>query len=60
MYILRRCYGPCYKKYRLLIAISGLGETKVVTMAVKEIKAKVVGITTNTKSTLSNHLNVDC
>ncbi len=53
--------APAIKDNDCLIAISGSGETKVVTIAAqtaKEIKANVIGITTNAKSTLSNHLNV--
>ena len=53
--------APAINNTDCLIAISGSGETKVVTIAAqtaKEIRATVVGITTNTKSTLSNHLNV--
>jgi 6-phospho-3-hexuloisomerase len=53
--------APAIKDTDCLIAISGSGETKVVTIAAqtaKEIKANVIGITSNIKSTLSNHLNV--
>ncbi len=52
---------PAINDTDCLIAISGSGETKVVTIAAQtanEINATVVGITTNTKSTLSKHLNV--
>ena len=52
---------PAIKDIDCLIAISGSGETKVVTIAAgtaKEIGASVVGITTNTKSTLGKNLNV--
>lgn len=52
---------PAIKNSDCLIAISGSGETKVVTIAAgtaQEIGASVVGITTNTKSTLGKNLNV--
>lgn len=52
---------PAIKDCDCLVAISGSGETKVVTIAAgtaQEIGASVVGITTNTKSTLGKNLNV--
>ncbi|MEN4017411.1 MAG: 6-phospho-3-hexuloisomerase [Methanobacterium sp.] len=52
---------PAIKKNDCLIAISGSGETKTVTLAAetaKEVSAKVIGITGNLESTLSKSLDV--
>ncbi len=52
---------PAIKKTDCLIAISGSGETKAVTMAArtaKETGATVVGITANTSSTLGKRIDI--
>ena len=52
---------PAIRETDCLIAISGSGETKAVTMAVetaKESKATVVGITANTSSTLGKNVDI--
>ncbi len=52
---------PAINSGDCLIAISGSGETRTVTIAAKTAKesgASVVGITTNTSSTLWKHLDV--
>lgn len=52
---------PAIKKEDCLIAISGSGETKTVTLAAetaKEVNAKVIGITGNPESTLRKSLDV--
>lgn len=52
---------PAIKGEDCLIAISGSGETKTVTLAAEtanELSAKVVGITGNPESTLGNSLDV--
>lgn len=52
---------PAIRETDCLIAISGSGETKAVTMAVetaKESKAIVVGITANTSSTLGKNVDI--
>ena len=61
VHVMGEVTAPAIKDNDRLIAIFGSGENKVVTIAAqtaKEIKANVIGITTNAKSTLSNHLNV--
>jgi 6-phospho-3-hexuloisomerase len=53
---------PAFNDNDCLIAISGSGETKIVTMTAetaKEMGARVVGITTNTASTLGKYLDVE-
>ncbi len=53
---------PAIKDSDCLIAISGSGETKVVTTAAyaaKEIGATVVGLTTNPNSTLGRYIDVN-
>ncbi len=52
---------PAIKRGDCLIAISGSGETRIVTIATKiakEVGARVVGITTKTSSTLGKHLDL--
>lgn len=52
---------PAIAKGDVVIAISGSGETKTVTLAAeaaKEVGAKVVGITANTESTLGKNMDV--
>lgn len=52
---------PAVSRTDCLVAISGSGETKIVTTAAEiaqDVGAIVVGITTNTNSTLGKHLNV--
>jgi 6-phospho-3-hexuloisomerase len=52
---------PAIKGDDCLVAISGSGETKTVTLAAetaKEISAKVIGITGNPESTLGNNLDI--
>jgi len=52
---------PAITRKDVLIALSGSGETKNVTLvadAAKEVGAKVVGITTNPKSTLGKIMDV--
>lgn len=52
---------PAIKANDSLIAISGSGETKTVTLAAqtaKEVDAKVIGITANLESTLSENLDI--
>lgn len=52
---------PAIKKGDCLIAISGSGETKTVTLAAKtsqEVGAKVIAITASEESTLSQYLDV--
>lgn len=52
---------PAVNNKDCLVAISGSGETKIVTTAAQiaqEVGADVVGITTNPESTLAKYLNV--
>jgi 6-phospho-3-hexuloisomerase len=52
---------PAIKGDDCLVAISGSGETKTVTLAAetaKEISAKVIGITGSPESTLGNNLDI--
>jgi len=52
---------PAVNNKDCLVAISGSGETKIVTTAAEiahDIEASVVGITTNINSTLGKHLDV--
>jgi 6-phospho-3-hexuloisomerase len=52
---------PAIKGTDSLIAISGSGETKTVTLAAetaKEVTAKVIGVTANLESTLSKNLDI--
>lgn len=61
VYVVGDVTTPAINDNDCLIAISGSGETKVVTTAAhtaQEIGASVVGITTNTSSTLGNHLDI--
>lgn len=61
VYVVGDVTTPAIKDSDCLIAISGSGETKVVTIAAhtaKEIGASVVGLTTNPHSTLGKYLNV--
>lgn len=61
VYVVGDVTTPAIKDSDCLIAISGSGETKVVTTAAqttKEIGATVVGLTTNLQSTLGKCLDV--
>lgn len=61
VYVVGDVTTPAINDNDCLIAISGSGETKVVTIAAqiaKEVGAAVVGITTNTSSTLGQHLTI--
>lgn len=61
VYVVGDVTTPAIKDSDCLIAISGSGETKVVTTAAHtahEIGASVVGLTTNPNSTLGKYLNV--
>lgn len=61
VYVVGDVTTPAIKKNDCLIAISGSGETKTVTLAAqtaKEVNAKVVGITGNPESTLRGSLDV--
>lgn len=61
VYVIGDVTTPAIKEDDCLIAISGSGETRTVTIAAEtaaETGASVVGITTNTESTLGNFLDV--
>jgi 6-phospho-3-hexuloisomerase len=61
VYVVGDVTTPAIKNSDCLIAISGSGETKVVTIAshtAKEIGASVVGLTTHPQSTLGEYLDV--
>lgn len=61
VYVVGDVTTPAIKSSDCLIAISGSGETKTVTLAAKtshEVGAHVIGITTNLESTLSELLDV--
>jgi 6-phospho-3-hexuloisomerase len=61
VYVVGDVTTPAINKDDCLIAISGSGETRTVTIAAKTAKesgASVVGITANTSSTLGKHLDV--
>lgn len=61
VYVVGDVTTPAIKETDCLIAISGSGETKTVTLAAstsKDVNASVIGITANLKSTLSNSLDV--
>ena len=63
VHVLGDVTAPAIKYTDCLIDISGLGETKVVTIAAqtaKEINAKVVGITTNIKIHFKQSFKCDC
>jgi len=61
VYVVGDVTTPAIKENDCLIAISGSGETKIVTLSAetaKEVSAKVIGITGNLESTLSKSLDV--
>jgi len=61
VYVVGDVTTPAIEKSDCLIAISGSGETKTVTLAAetaKEVNAKVIGITGNPESTLRKTLDV--
>jgi len=61
VYVVGDVTTPAIKEEDCLIAISGSGETKIVTLSAetaKEVSAKVIGITGNLESTLSKSLDV--
>ena len=61
VYVVGDVTTPAIKDSDCLIAISGSGETKTVTLAAetsKDVGASVIGITANLESTLSKLLNV--
>jgi len=61
VYVVGDVTTPAIKGSDCLIAISGSGETKTVTLAAetaKEVNAKVIGITGNPESTLRDSLDV--
>lgn len=61
VYVVGDVTTPAIKKSDCLIAISGSGETKTVTLAAetsKDVGASVIGITANLESTLSKLLDV--
>jgi 6-phospho-3-hexuloisomerase len=61
VYVIGDVTTPAINKDDCLIAISGSGETRTVTIAAEtasESGASVIGITANTKSTLGNFLDV--
>jgi 6-phospho-3-hexuloisomerase len=61
VYVVGDVTTPAIKEADCLIAISGSGETRVVTIAAQtaeEVGATVVGLTTNPDSTLGEHLDV--
>jgi len=61
VYVVGDVTTPAIKENDCLIAISGTGETKIVTLSAetaKEVSAKVIGITGNLESTLSKSLDV--
>ncbi|MEN6592283.1 MAG: 6-phospho-3-hexuloisomerase [Methanobacterium sp.] len=62
VYVVGDVTTPAIKESDCLIAISGSGETKLVTTAAhtaQEIGATVVGITTNPNSTLGKYIDVN-
>ena len=62
VYVVGDVTTPAIKESHCLIAISGSGETKLVTTAAhtaQEIGATVVGITTNPNSTLGKYIDVN-
>lgn len=61
VYVIGDVTTPAINKYDCLIAISGSGETRTVTIAAEtasESGASVIGITANTNSTLGKFLDV--
>ena len=61
VYVIGDVTTPSINKNDCLIAISGSGETRTVTLAAEtaaESGASVIGITANTSSTLGNYLDV--